>query len=77
MTDFFANPILNSPYESPGKHWELDGDRRPTGRTMPGRRRAEYVTPVPAPKKGGQAKLTLDDKHETGSGQEYDPMPAL
>ena len=77
MTDFFANPILNSPYEPPGKHWELDGDRRPTGRTIPGRRRAEYVTPVPAPKKSGQAKLTLDEKHQSGSGQEYDPMPVI
>ena len=77
MMDFFANPILNSPYQPPGQHWELDGDRRPTGRTITGRRRAEYVTPVPAPKKSGQAKLTLDDKHETGSGQEYDPMPVI
>ena len=25
MTDrFFDGPILNSPYEYPGKHWELD-----------------------------------------------------
>ena len=77
MTDFFANPILNSPYGPPGKHWELDVDRRPTGRTISGRRRAEYVTPVPAPKKGGQAKLTLDEQHASGSGQEYDPMPVI
>ncbi len=23
--DFFQQPILNSPYERPGRHWELDG----------------------------------------------------
>ena len=25
MADFFEQPILNSPYERPGEHWELDG----------------------------------------------------
>ena len=28
---FFKNPILNSPYDPPGRHWELDEDRTPTG----------------------------------------------
>ena len=27
---FFENPILNSPYRYPGRHWELDGDGQPT-----------------------------------------------
>ena len=77
MTDFFAKPILNSPYELPTRHWELDEDRRPTGKMIDGRRRADYITPVPAPKKGGQAKLTLDETNDRDSGQEYDPMPII
>ena len=32
MSDrFFEAPILNSPYEYPGQHWELDESRQPTG----------------------------------------------
>ena len=27
---FFSNPIVNSPYEYPSKHWELDQEGQPT-----------------------------------------------
>jgi hypothetical protein len=27
---FFSHPILNSPYEYPSRHWELDKDGQPT-----------------------------------------------
>ncbi len=27
---FFDHPILNSPYEYPRRHWELDEDGQPT-----------------------------------------------
>ncbi len=31
MSDpFFERPILNSPYESPQRHWELDAQGQPT-----------------------------------------------
>ncbi|BDS05067.1 hypothetical protein NT6N_01070 [Oceaniferula spumae] len=30
MPDFFAQPVLNSPYEYPHLHWELDDDNQPT-----------------------------------------------
>jgi len=30
MADFLDQPILNSPYERPGEHWELDDNRQPT-----------------------------------------------
>ena len=26
---FFENPILNSPYAYPARHWELDADGQP------------------------------------------------
>ena len=44
--DFFAQPILNSPYEYPARHWELI-DRRPTNRVIETRRPAEFMTPIP------------------------------
>ena len=33
MTEtFFERPILNSPYEPPHRHWDLDADGQPTNR---------------------------------------------
>ena len=32
MPDFFEQPILNSPYEYPDRHWELDNEGQPDGR---------------------------------------------
>ena len=49
--EFFAQPILNSPYEYPGRHWELDPQGQPTQRIIEARRNAEFVTPIPRPRK--------------------------
>ena len=48
---FFDHPILNSPYDCPGRHWELDGEGQPTQQILATRRRAEFITPIPKPKK--------------------------
>lgn len=48
---FFERPILNSPYEYPRGHWELDESGQPTDRVMPLRRPASFLTPIPKPKK--------------------------
>jgi type III restriction enzyme len=45
--DFFTEPILNSPYTYPGRHWELDEDGLPTSRILEFRRSAKFVKPVP------------------------------
>ena len=42
---FFDNPIINSPYEAPNRHWELI-DNVPTNRIIEQRRKAEYITPI-------------------------------
>ena len=44
---FFERPILNSPYEIPARHWELDAQGQPTQQILEQRRRAEYITPWP------------------------------
>ena len=52
MSDrFFEQPVLNSPYEYPGRHWELDETGQPTQKIINTRRRAEFITPIPKPKK--------------------------
>ncbi len=62
---FFERPILNSPYEYPGRHWELDDDGQPTQKVIENRREASFITPIPKPKKRGgpkaQKELVLDE----------------
>ena len=78
MTDqFFERPILNSPYEIPARHWELDATGQPTQQIVASRRRAEFITPIPKPKKQkGSAKqesLLFDEgKGLSTQEQQYD-----
>ncbi len=65
MPDFYSQPILNSPYEAPKKHWELDDERQPTGIVHEGRRPASFISPIPAPRgraKKGAAADTSDQR---------------
>ncbi len=48
---FFEQPILNSPYEYPARHWELDDQGQPTQRIIEKRRSAKFITPIPKPRK--------------------------
>jgi type III restriction enzyme len=73
---FFDQPILNSPYKYPEKHWELDPDGQPTNQLVHQRRRAEFITPIPKPKKRrkGQMDLVLyDGDGLSTTAQQYDP----
>ena len=78
MTDaFFEKPILNSPYDYPGRHWELDKSGQPTQQIIEKRRRAEFITPIPKPKKrkgsGEQAAMAFDEGLGLSSEeQQYD-----
>ena len=62
---FFDRPILNSPYACPRRHWELDATGQPTQRILETRRRAEFITPIPKPKKqsgpGKQSEIAFDE----------------
>ena len=76
---FFEQPVLNSPYLCPSRHWELDKTGQPTQKIIESRRSAEFITPIPKPKKRKrssveQAVLVFDEaakKLKTGS-QQYD-----
>ena len=77
MTDrFFERPVLNSPYEYPARHWELDESGQPTNRVADRRRRFSFVTPIPKPKKrkGNQGEMVFDAKAASLStgDQQYD-----
>ena len=77
---FFDQPILNSPYEYPARYWELDKSGQPTNRIIDSRRRAEFITPIPKPKKRrtAQQDLVLDEgKGLSTQTQQYDPTPVI
>ena len=57
---FFEKPILNSPYEYPARHWELDAQGQPTQRIVESRRGAEFLTPISKPKKRKQSAEQLE-----------------
>ena len=63
VTKFYEQPILNSPYEYPGQHWEMDSEGQPTHRIKENRRGAEFFTPIPKPRKrgGGQRGFVMDE----------------
>ena len=79
---FFSDPILNSPYEYPGEHWELDASGQPTQKIAAGRRKASFITPIPKPKKrrslDGQAAFVFDEGIGLSTErQQYDPTSII
>jgi len=79
---FFDHPILNSPYACPVRHWELDAQGQPTQRLIETRRRAEFITPIPKPKKRRASTAQADMVFDEGEGlstsaQQYDPTSVI
>jgi len=80
--DFFKKPILNSPYDYPLRHWELDALGQPTQRIIENRRRAEFIVPVPKARKhkaaAEQKAMVFDEgKGLSSQAQQYDPTPII
>ncbi len=79
---FFEKPILNSPYQYPARHWELDDEGQPTQRIIESRRTAKFITPIPKPRKrkkqAAQQQMIFDEgKGLSTEEQEYDPTPII
>ncbi len=79
---FFEHPILNSPYDYPLRHWELDASGQPTQKIIETRRRAEFITPIPKPRKHkkstSQQGLVFDEgKGLSTQEQQYDPTSII
>ena len=65
---FFERPILNSPYEYPTRYWELDDQGQPTQRIIESRRSAEFITPIPKPRKRKSAAEQQQIVFDEGKG---------
>ena len=79
---FFDHPILNSPYAPPARHWELDAQGQPTQKILEIRRRAEFITPIPRPKKHKNTAKQDEFIFDEGKGlstkkQQYDPTSII
>ena len=79
---FFDHPVLNSPYERPARHWELDEAGQPTQQIQESRRRAQFISPIPKPKKHKKAPKQEDFVFDEGEGlstkaQQYDPTSII
>ena len=79
---FFDHPILNSPYERPSRHWELDETGQPTQQILDYRRRAQFITPIPKPRKQKNVPNQQGIVFDEGAGlstsaQQYDPTSII
>jgi len=79
---FFEHPILNSPYAYPLRHWELDASGQPTQKIIETRRKAEFITPIPKPRKrkgsAAQQAMVFDEgKGLSTEKQQYDPTSII
>lgn len=58
VVDALANPVINSPYEEPARHFELDDHGHPTGAIKESRRPSEFFIPIPRSRKNKKSKAT-------------------
>ncbi|MDQ0778389.1 type III restriction enzyme [Streptomyces aurantiacus] len=76
MAAVIENPIINTPYHEPAKHWVLDERGQPTSELAAGRRPSETWMPVPRARKGRktaagvQHELFFDGILEERKGQD-------
>ena len=80
--EFFEHPILNSPYNYPQRYWELDSTGQPTQRIIESRRKAEFITPIPKPKKrkaiADQQRMVFDEgKALSTQQQQYEATSTM
>ena len=65
---FFTQPVLNSPYNYPARHWELDDDGQPTQHIIESRRSAKFITPIPKPRRRRGSSIQQQMIFDEGQG---------
>ena len=69
---FSEDPILNSPYEYPGRHWEMDANNQPTAKINEFRRPSSLKSPIAAVRRRKSATTQGDLFAEAEDGVEYE-----
>ena len=69
---FSINPILNSPYEYPSRHWDMDADNQPTEKINEFRRPSSLKSPIVAVRRRKSAATQGDLFAESEDGVEYE-----
>ena len=81
MSEFHSNPILNSPYAAPKRHWELDDKGQPTHGVVERRRPVSFITPIPLPKassgRGAARQASLDLNVLDGAPEDQQYLSSL
>ena len=75
-TSAIATAILNDPYSTPERHFEIASSGGITGMIVAGRRPGESFIPIAVTKKGRKGKATQDslDFDATGERTEVNPL---
>jgi type III restriction enzyme len=73
VSESIDNPILNSPYEEPDRHYEV-GPNGPTGEIRDRRRPSESFIPIAMAKKGADASQSEFDFDATGERRERNTL---
>src|SRR4051812_48091493 len=71
------NPIPNSPYKEPTRHFRFDADNQITTFIDPGRRGSSYFLPIASPKKKGAPGAVRCRGGEEGRKRPRQPHPAI
>jgi len=79
---FFEHAILDSPYGCPQRRRELDSRGQPTRQIFESRRRANFITPIPKPKKLRKESPQREMAFDEGKGlltkeQQHDPTSII
>jgi type III restriction enzyme len=74
---FFEDPVLNSPYEPPARHWELGPSGQPTNVIIGRRRRSDLISPIPPSKKNRRKASEADLFADAREEQTYDPIESI
>ena len=73
---FFEQSILNSPYEYPSRHWELDAAGQPANDSLSRRRKVAFISAIPNVKRSsaGQREMVFDKAAQAlgSDAQRYD-----
>ncbi|RKZ81281.1 MAG: restriction endonuclease subunit R [Candidatus Parabeggiatoa sp. nov. 1] len=59
MTDMIENPVINSPFEMPKRHFKFT-DTGITNKIIKGRRESTYFIPIPKPKQQRNGQTAMD-----------------